>query len=196
MPCGFFLDHQVLLCSSRFFVLAQLHSAPLPFFPPLPSLFYPWVRGVGRAFQSSIPFSFFFSNLCFFLDDTGLKMCSLSGSTKTAKMIDTLIKGDTYHGLVITAGCLLELISGKRYSIGDRASIVIFDECHHTTGDHDYGKLLESLKEAKYRPRIGTFSPSHLIPSSWYSQINVIPKKNVIAHLTHFFSSDGGITFF
>jgi hypothetical protein len=78
--------------------------------------------------------------------DTGLIVCPLSGETNSS-MVDSLLIG-SYNAIVATAGSLINYLDSKTYpSLSmDLFSVIIFDECHHSTGNHHYMKILNKLR--------------------------------------------------
>ena len=75
--------------------------------------------------------------------DTGMHVCRLSSENSTPctwKKIQS--KRDDV--LVCTAGCLLELLRKQIVAAHD-FSCVVFDECHHITGDHCYTTILREF---------------------------------------------------
>ena len=62
------------------------------------------------------------------------------------------VKQRSVDFLVITAGALLcKIEKGFRLEC---FHTIIFDECHHATGDHVYSRVLESVNAISIRPRI------------------------------------------
>ena len=70
-------------------------------------------------------------------------MARLCSENKTRRTVEAILDGE-YHVLVITAGSLLELLKADRLYV-EFFSVVVFDECHHCTGNHAYVQLLEEL---------------------------------------------------
>jgi RNA-dependent RNA polymerase len=92
--------------------------------------------------------------------DTGLRMCKLCGETKSEKILSQL-RGGYYDGLVATAGILVALLSTGTLDLARDASVIVFDECHHATGQHLYVQILESISTADAgRPRLIGLSAS------------------------------------
>ena len=94
--------------------------------------------------------------------ETDLRVCRLCGENKTVSTIHDL-NDSRFDVLVITAGALVELQEKGRIDIGKQFCCIIFDECHHIVGgNHDYKKILNSLKDQSvnstdvsgYRPRL------------------------------------------
>jgi len=75
--------------------------------------------------------------------DTGLRVARLCSENKTRRTVEAILDGE-YNVLVITAGSLLELLKADRLYV-EFFSVVVFDECHHCTGNHAYVQLLEEL---------------------------------------------------
>ena len=86
--------------------------------------------------------------------DTDLTVCPLSGENSTSYAVRELLSGK-YDALVITAGALCNYLKRDELRMSDFSAIVL-DECHHTTGEHDYGKLLEIVARCPdhLRPRV------------------------------------------
>ncbi|XP_065062019.1 uncharacterized protein LOC135688892 isoform X1 [Rhopilema esculentum] len=87
-------------------------------------------------------------------NDTGLRVCRLCSENRTSRHVRQLHDG-TYDVLVITAGSFNELISREKIEISN-FSVIVFDECHHATGDHIYRKVLQHLEACSpnTRPRV------------------------------------------
>ena len=86
--------------------------------------------------------------------DTHLKVCCLCSETRTEYMLRRLREGH-YDVLVSTAGAILNLIDCNELSIYG-FSLVVLDECHHATGQHDYVRILQETRTCGggYKPRI------------------------------------------
>ena len=92
--------------------------------------------------------------------DTKLYLSSFCSETTTQATIQKLLDG-TVDGLVATAGALFNLLNQKKLLI-EHFSVMVFDECHHSTGDHMYCRILDLVKETavKQRPRLLGLSAS------------------------------------
>ena len=73
-----------------------------------------------------------------------LRVCTLCGENRRPIHIRRLREG-AYDVLVVTAGALLEMIQRQHLDISSQFSCVVFDECHHASGNHVYAQLLEHL---------------------------------------------------
>ena len=69
-------------------------------------------------------------------------------------MVNELLSGK-YDALVVTAGALCNYLRQEELRMSDVSAIVL-DECHHVTGEHDYGKLLDIVARCPdhLRPRV------------------------------------------
>ena len=86
--------------------------------------------------------------------DTHLNVCCLCSETRTEYILRRLREGH-YDVLVSTAGAVLNLIDCDELSIYG-FSLVVLDECHHATGQHDYVRILQEIQTCigRYKPRI------------------------------------------
>ena len=86
--------------------------------------------------------------------DTHLNVCCLCSETRTEYMLRRLREGH-YDVLVSTAGAVLNLIDCDELSIYG-FSLVVLDECHHATGQHDYVRILQEIQTCvgRCKPRI------------------------------------------
>jgi len=82
-------------------------------------------------------------------DDTGLSVCRLCGENQNKLLVSKILDG-AYNVLVVTAGCLLELLD-REILFAQSFSVVVFDECHHVTGNHVYAKLLKHFISCELR---------------------------------------------
>ena len=73
--------------------------------------------------------------------DTGLKTIGLSGETITKMKVEQVMKKQ-YQVMVITAGALLERV--EKLPLAMFHSVII-DECHHSSRNHPFAKLLDSI---------------------------------------------------
>jgi ERCC4-related helicase len=86
---------------------------------------------------------------------TGMFMCPLHGQNNTPYTRRRLSEGK-YDGLVITGGLLCELLARKSALKITHFSVMVFDECHHVTGNHSYVNILEIIDKCvgPFRPRV------------------------------------------
>ena len=77
--------------------------------------------------------------------DTGLKALRLCSETRTEKSLERLRDGTHYQCVVSTAGSLMHLLESGDLPIAC-ISALVFDECHHATGGHDYNKILTRIQ--------------------------------------------------
>ena len=87
-------------------------------------------------------------------EDTNLKVVRLCGENKTENKINR-INREYYDILVVTAGALYEMLE-KQYVDVTLFCTVIFDECHHLSGNHCYVNLIKKFTYQKlsHQPRI------------------------------------------
>lgn len=78
------------------------------------------------------------------MDIKTLRVVRLCSENKTKCSVQAILNGE-YNVLVITAGSLVELIKSKLLNI-NLFSVIIFDECHHCTGNHAYIQLIRQLR--------------------------------------------------
>ena len=84
--------------------------------------------------------------------------------------------------MVITAGCLIQLLNKGLLSIL-HFSLIVFDECHHATNNHKYCEILKKVEDCPelYRPRLVGLSASpihisNLDPKSVANKITTLKK--------------------
>ena len=87
-------------------------------------------------------------------EDTNLSVMSLCGENKTKNRINKLNR-QYYDILVVTAGAFFELLE-KQYVDVSLFCTVIFDECHHLTGNHRYVEIMKKFlsQTLTHQPRI------------------------------------------
>ena len=87
-------------------------------------------------------------------EDTNLSVMSLCGENKTKNRIGKLNSG-FYDILVVTAGAFFELLEKQHVDVSLFCA-VIFDECHHLTGNHRYVEVMKkfSSQTLTHQPRI------------------------------------------
>lgn len=92
--------------------------------------------------------------------DTDLIVAKICSENKTSRSVRRVRDGEC-QVLVITAGSLVELFKSKELPL-NILSVVVFDECHHATGNHSYVQLLSILSQIQVseRPRILGLSAS------------------------------------
>ena len=84
---------------------------------------------------------------------TDLNLFPLYSESRTKKNLEKIRVG-VFDGLVVTAGLLIEHLNCAEpvFSIKD-FSLMVFDECHHVTGDHSYSKVLELVAKVNRKER-------------------------------------------
>jgi ERCC4-related helicase len=87
-----------------------------------------------------------------------LKVCRLCGETSNANLKRGIIQGH-YQCVIATAGSFVELLKHPAMSI-HQLSVIVFDECHHTSGNHVYGEVLRQVELTRHRPRLLGLSAS------------------------------------
>ena len=87
-------------------------------------------------------------------EDTNLPVVSLCGENKTISIINK-INRESYDVLVVTAGAFYEMLE-KQYVDVSLFCAVIFDECHHLTGNHPYVDVMKKFTSQMllHQPRI------------------------------------------
>ena len=87
-------------------------------------------------------------------EDTNLSVMGLCGENKTKNRINKL-NSEYYDILVVTAGAFFELLE-KQYVDVSLFCTVIFDECHHLTGNHRYVEIMKKFlsQTLTHQPRI------------------------------------------
>jgi ERCC4-related helicase len=92
--------------------------------------------------------------------DTGMLVLPLCSENKTAQKVKKWVD-NFYDAVVVTAGTLVGLLEEGVVSI-DRFSVLVFDECHHATGLHDYSTILAKVRlvPPASRPRLLGLSAS------------------------------------
>ena len=80
-------------------------------------------------------------------EDTNLKVVRLCGENKTENKIKR-INREYYDILIVTAGALYEMLE-KQYVDVSLFCTVIFDECHHLTGNHRYVDIMKKFSNQK-----------------------------------------------
>eukprot|EP01034_Spumella_vulgaris_P021530 gene21530-27565_t len=76
---------------------------------------------------------------------TDLVLFPLSSATKSRRVLQKIVDGH-YDGIVVTAGLLADLFKMAYLRLED-FSLMVFDECHHVTGDHHYRKILKDVRD-------------------------------------------------
>ena len=87
-------------------------------------------------------------------EDTNLKVVRLCGENKTENKMKR-INREYYDILVVTAGALYEMLEKQHVDVSLFCT-VIFDECHHLTGNHRYVNVMKKFTYQKlsHQPRI------------------------------------------
>lgn len=75
-------------------------------------------------------------------------------------------KVKTHDVVVLTAQILVNALRDGRMSLHD-VSMLIFDECHHTHGEHPYNKTMEYFMTLRLQPGLNKRLPqvSKVLPS-------------------------------
>ena len=87
-------------------------------------------------------------------EDTNLPVVSLCGENKTINIINKINRG-SYDVLVVTAGAFYEMLEKQSVDVSLFCA-VIFDECHHLTGNHRYVDVMKKITSQilSHQPRI------------------------------------------
>lgn len=92
--------------------------------------------------------------------DTGMRVLGLCGENKTEARVSRWLDG-FYDAVVITAGCFVSLLECNTVII-DMFSVIVFDECHHASGNHHYTTILQRINSyaGSNQPRVIGLSAS------------------------------------
>jgi len=85
--------------------------------------------------------------------ETGLRVCRVCGENKKIKTLRKLNEGK-YDVLVVTAGCLVSMLEREQLDLRLFCTIVV-DECHHTTGGHNYMLVLKEVESEGLLTKLG-----------------------------------------
>ena len=114
-------------------------------------------------------------------DDTNLSVVRVCGENKTNNVLNK-INRECYDILVITAGAFYEILQDQHVDVS-LFSTVIFDECHHLTGNHVYVEIMKKFmcQNVPYQPRVVGLTAS---PFAADNQVHA--EKNLKKFLTNF----------